>query len=1425
MLRTRRGSGRVLIWNVPVIRAQRWKGWRRWALVLGFFALGIPLSTAALVRSGGSRERLQSLAHHAIRQELGLDATIGSVQLQLIPFSLLARDITLDDPVYGRTAEADELRITPSFRTLLRGGLDIQTITIRGANLRLVVRNGQVRNLPRAEGGGTGGRPELPFDALHVFESTLTVDAEPDASGQLRDVELHLLATDEGISVNANSTDGWLRHDGGRETIHLVDATIEVTEDEVRIPRLRVRTPDLRVAVDHGGLPLPFEETGYTGRVALSYELSHLARAPFPEDVTIPPLEGRVEVSAQLSMRGEDQIARGTVDLHGVTVEQFGLGEHAHLELLVNNREIDILPGSVAHLPRGGGRAHVEGTIELDPDRGFPIDVTARPDDLSIARLMLDLDVTENGIVDWFFNGSLQLQGTLDPLNMGGPVVLQTRDFQVSQDPWHAERIRRVISIPRGDFTGRWSIRDDAVRFENLVATLPRSTIRASLLLGFDNQFRVNATIDNLDLAEITPLGQFPVQGVGSARCNIDNTFQEPHVTGHLILEDFVFDTFRLGDVESDALLDTDGMGVTFAMVSATKNESHYRVEDMYLDFHRDRFELTGLLHVDDMQISDFYHIFGFEEDERFTPYQGEARGQATLHYTNGFPDDAPSGTLDVDMNLQFPTANFDGYAFTDGLLVGNWHWLDWSRGASGAEMQIAHLSLRKGDGTVTVDGNMSLGGNLNLNVVADRLALAELEGVGDRIPGLTGVATMIGRVGGNVEVMRAHFDVGVTNVNYDGQPLGDGRFYARLTDTQDPYVVDARSWDRDDLPSSPCAHARDGLAHADWPADAPLRTIDGLQPRLPRPMAFLICGTGLDQRLIVDLAMGRTEALPVRGVLRLDNLDLAPLLPSASEGDALGGALSGHVDFVDGGLRRPETLEGRVVLTDARVSQGELEVRNHRPVRLAFKDGIAAVERARFLGPDSRVRVRGYASIEDGLALQVNGDVDLGLLARLSRSVREASGSLRGRFNVTGEFADPELYGRATVRNGRLELSAVDSVVDNLAGTIRFSQRSLLFEDFGADVAGGRVELISGSAELRDQGLERYAFDLQATGIDYEFGDGIDASFGGRSRLTWHRGDRLPRLNGEMRVDRFVYTRPIELRSLGDVAASFLRRQFRTERTTVRRYDPEQDTVALDVRVVQRAPFQIRNNLINAAVNIRTQDQPFRIVGTDQRFGVLGSLEIRRGQLFFQNNQFDVRSGSIDFTDETSIEPRLDIEAVTEVRRTSDLSAPSFRITLMLRGTPPDDLSLTTRSEPELSQDDVVTLLAIGMTRAELSQLQDGGGGVGTSLALDAITRVTGVDRELRRTIGIDEFGVTNGYSPRTGRSEPRLSVGTRIAERVRLSATTGIGESREFRGAVDLTIDENNRVGISYDNYNYDGTNSFGNLGADWVYHLEFE
>ena len=88
-----------------------------------------------------------------------------------------------------------------------------------------------------------------------------------------------------------------------------------------------------------------------------------------------------------------------------------------------------------------------------------------------------------------------------------------------------------------------------------------------------------------------------------------------------------------------------------------------------------------------------------------------------------------------------------------------------------------------------------------------------------------------------------------------------------------------------------------------------------------------------------------------------------------------------------------------------------------------------------------------------------------------------------------------------------------------------------------------------------------------------------------------------------------------------------------------------------------------------------------------------------------------------------------------------------------------------------------------------------------------------------------IDDFRFSSSSSLRTNRSEPQISIGKRITERVRLSATTGLGEAREFRTSVEWRLDDQASVQAGYDNLNNTTNSSLGNLGVDVRWRLEFE
>lgn len=1405
----------------------------RWAWVLGIFAVGIPVSTALAVRSSGAHGRLREVAIAAIQEELGLRATLGNVQIELVPFGIVAHDVALDDPIYGRLADAEALRIQPSLRSLLRGVIDLHAVEIDGANVHLIVRDGALRNVPRIEPPEGGGPPTLPFDVLRVRRSSLRFDVEPYAQLEARDVEVTVRGADNHvIEIDVSTGSGEIIHREGIELVHALAASVAIEPDRLRADHAEVRIGPLEVLARDFAMPMPPPSdlshlSGIEGHAEVRYDVAHLAtlRLPF----TLPRLEGTVEVIADAEENAGVPGFRGRVVVENGQIEQFGLGDRVELSVLATRERIEVTEGRVT-LPRGGGGVNLAATLTLTPE--LPLEAFARPDGLSFGHLMQEFDVSDNSLVEWIFDGELQLRGDLMPadgrLRLAGPIDLRTHDFVVTFGGFRERPVRPVMAIARGHFGGSWSIDDDAVRFHDIDAELPRSRIRGDVLLGFHNDLRVNARAEgNID--EVSPLAGFDIEGAGGATCAIVGTFQAPTVVGNVDFDDFAFDGMRIGHVVSEAILDPDGMGVTFPAASISKGDSSYLARNLRLDFrpegHRSGFSMETHLEIARMTLADFYSVFGFQEDERFMGYQGAARGVADVRYTNGLPGDSPSGTLLTQGDLMFDAISLNGYAFERGVVRGSFNWYDWSEGYRGGELTLEMAELHKGEGTLVVGGVMRRGGSMRMSAAVDRLELRDIEGIGDRLPDVAGIASATGSIGGTAERMRVDLDVSVAGLAYGGRSLGDARAYVRMTDDGDPWITAARDFSADGgadggrVPAAdePCPFARRGLAHANWAPDPPARTVDGPMARLSRPSAFVVCGTALEDRLAIDLMVGRTQRFPLRGRIGVDHLAVERVT-GALPGD-LAGSVTGEVFFDDGGMVDPETLDARLLVSEVALRAGqapaEITIDNVVPVRVTVTDGVAHVDRARFRAPGSRLRLRGDASIANGLSLEVDAEVDLALIPSVSETVEDASGTLRARLAITGPVVDPQLFGEATLEHGALSVTMLESPVEELHARLTFSSRRIVVEDVGANVAGGTITG-SGEATIDQRAIERWNIRMRAEHMSFAPVDGLELTLSAALGIEGAREMRLPAVTGDVILERLLYSRPIEIgATLDDLT--------RTERAEVATFRPSEEHVTLDLHVVDDGPLVVRNNLVDAELRIDAGERPFRIVGTDQRFGVLGDMTFVRGEIFFRNNAFEiVRGGGVAFDDDTEIDPSFDVHAATLLRRGSDVGAPSWRILLDVSGTS-ESLHLATRSDPEMPQEDILLLLAVGMTRAEVEAQA---GSVGSSAALEALASVTGVDREVRRALPvIDDFRLGTAYSTRTSRTEPQITIGKRIADRIRLSATTGLSEARDFRALIEAQLDETTSVTVGYDNYNLTSGASFGNFGADLRWRLEFE
>ena len=138
--------------------------------------------------------------------------------------------------------------------------------------------------------------------------------------------------------------------------------------------------------------------------------------------------------------------------------------------------------------------------------------------------------------------------------------------------------------------------------------------------------------------------------------------------------------------------------------------------------------------------------------------------------------------------------------------------------------------------------------------------------------------------------------------------------------------------------------------------------------------------------------------------------------------------------------------------------------------------------------------------------------------------------------------------------------------------------------------------------------------------------------------------------------------------------------------------------------------------------------------------------------------------------------------------------------------------------------EQDILLLLTVGLTTAQAQSLQaaDLGGA-----ALEAVSSLSGVNDEVTDALQvIDDFAITTMYSTRTNRPEPQVTIGKRIAERVRLTASTSLtGDTREIRAGVEWQLGDQTSIQAGYDNINRETQSSFGNVGIDFHWRIEFE
>lgn len=1429
----------------------------------------LPIAAEGLMTLPSTQGWAARETRRVLAETLGVEATF-EVQLHLIPLKLRVLNLSVASADGGSAAlVVDEITVRPRLLSLLSARLDLGDIEVKSLRARAVVRDGKLSNVryKTPERAKPSSRQKSPFGALAVSDARLDLDLE---GTRIRTGPIDLdVFVDRGpsfeIALRAGRTTIERNHPppGAAPNAALLihdedvacrfDVRARVAGSDVLVRRLSLlaaadQDPGKGTIPDCSALPVDAQVALRLSQMRVTLREGDkpfvagrvVARAPLflvQRFARILPWSGWLGFAGEVHYDGRQRAPdlEGQLTGAGVGVGNYRLARELKVRLNVTNDTVNI---SRYEMGFADGWVVAQNARIAPFANGVPISVE-RVDATGIRfeGLMRDLDVTPHTVVRWNIGEThvRRVEGTLWPLQLDSELEAITKDFEVFDRGFDDPQRRHMIGVRAAVVRGRIGVTPGALLIHDTGASFGQSRLLVKRVsIGFDNHIELLVSQGSkLELSDVSPIVDVPWSGSTELDVEMSGISSDPVLTGNLKIAGFEMGGFPIGDLTS-AKARFRPLFVELKEVHAKKGESEFSLPMARLDFGtRASILVEARAQSERLDVRDFLAMWHFDEDPRFDPIRGHTSVDASIRYVLGGPEDRCRGGVLRTSGL---LASTDLELFDEGYDAGSARfdmlWDDRDAGYRGLTLRVPELSLQKGSGSVTGSLQVTPGAVLAGELLATGVPLSHIDALPSRIRAADGTSSATASLGGTLDAISANADVTLSSMRIGRATLPPSSFKVHLEPIPRPKPVIGHT--RCGQPRSP------DFDRAEYDRDLP----DGI---------FHLKGQMFQGQIAFDdVQVTRQRKKTAKGRLRATRLDVGAALELNPEvllgSERVTGSASGTLDLEQLKLDDPVAARGVLSLSNLSLTRGgaSLELLGESdPIRFADRGLSVAKAAIAFKTPRGPSTVVDLTGQVENLGPAATIDAELRMrptplagLAALLPGVERASGSLEGKLLVVGPWREPHYSGGFQLERGGLTLEALPFPLSDMELKLRLDGSELSLEDARAKLGGGTIS-VTGGALVHGLRLGNARLRIRLRDISLPLGDGIRsvanaellASIGGSSE----GGARtLPQVTGNVLLHSLEYRRPVTITADLNALAQ------RGRRTEFEAYDPSEERVAFDLNIKAERPLEIDTDLVEAKLTLA--DEGLRLQGTNARHGLHGRVQIQPGgRITLRRSEFEITDGTVRFDDSIRVAPQVDVSAVTEYRRYSDAPGEASAGTASTVGSSSsatggrwnirlhaygdaDNLKVDLTSDPALAQDDIFLLLTVGLTRAELDQAQSAS--VGESVALEALGTLTGADRAVKDVVPlIDEFSFGSAYSSRTGRTEPTVTVGKRLGERVRGNVTTGLAESREIRSNLEWRLSPRVSVETSYDNVNDISSSALGNLGADVRWRLEFE
>ena len=549
---------------------------------------------------------------------------------------------------------------------------------------------------------------------------------------------------------------------------------------------------------------------------------------------------------------------------------------------------------------------------------------------------------------------------------------------------------------------------------------------------------------------------------------------------------------------------------------------------------------------------------------------------------------------------------------------------------------------------------------------------------------------------------------------------------------------------------------------------------------------------------------------------IRAKNFDFAKFVAS-SDFDS---QITGDVELNAG--------KGSLLLTDFKLNRDGFELKNLKPIQVFQDDRGWWTEAIELRGPSQFLESSPLEFLQEKISGQFKAQLDLSILRLLLPDVESLGGPVSISGKLDGSNKDMKLLGTGEIKNAYFKVPGLVHPFERINSQINFSQSQVVFDSLTANFASG-VLAGKGQVQLAKNGVT-VSSQFSLADAKLEVPDGFSTEGSGEFAL---KGESFPyTLTGDFVVNRgLISFEFLGGSGLGATRGQVVRSEYLPEST-----EDAPQFIALDLNVKTKNPYQLKNSNANGFLDVDLQ-----ITGEPNAPRLSGAVKSTgRTQVLFRERLFEVESANAKFDGSREINPSLYLLATTRMQ--------GYDITLILLGTPKEP-TFRLESQPPLLQEEIVSLLALGVSNQTLGASPlidpslttaaptgaasstgglanaDDGQAASTAVASEVLSQTT-------RGIG-DLLGVNIQVAPDLSQdvTAPRVIVSKEITPRLTATASQTTSANARTDVSVQYQLNQNLSVVGMYQSTNVEevreGEPSLVQdiFGLDLQYRMEFK